>query len=185
MLLRHLRRLRGSRQPFLDTYTERWNIDFVVAKSIRYHAYRRSFWNGLDVLSKMVTAISGTAVLVTLVGDNTVWSTGLAILVAVASATDLVLGFSKKARLHDDIYRSFSRLAQEIAENLLPTEQLVVSWRRRRLEIEMDEPTTLDLLERRCCADEARARGSQVRPEWKLNRVERYLAQIALWPSRT
>jgi hypothetical protein len=42
---------------------ERWGIDFDVSKSMRYHAYRRSYWDSLDHWTKILVLISGTAVL--------------------------------------------------------------------------------------------------------------------------
>jgi hypothetical protein len=161
---------------------ERWNLDFVVSKSIRYHAYRRSFWDTFDNVSNILTVMSGTAVLVTLVGQYQMASTILAIVVALTSAANLVLGFSQKARNHDGLYRAFSRLAQDIAENEKPSSTMISAWRRRRLEIEMDEPFIVDLLERRCSAEEARARGCELRPAWKLTTCETIIAQFAFWP---
>jgi len=167
----------------MDTQTERWNIDFVVAKSIRYHAYRRAFWDRFDNLSKMLTIVSGTAVLVTIVGDKNLAAVILSVIVTFTSAADLVLGFSMKARDHDGLYKAFSRLAQDIAENDNPTEADINGWRRRRLEIEMDEPYIVDLLERRCSGEEADARGCERRPAWKLTKWQTRMAQWGLWPA--
>lgn len=167
----------------MDCSDERWNLDFVVSKSIRYHAYRRSFWDTLNNFSKTLTIVSGTAVLVTLVGAYKIAATTMAIIVALTSATDLVLGFSEKARSHDGLYRAFSLLAQDIAENENPDEQTISRWRRRRLEIEMDEPFIVDLLERRCSGEEARARGAELRPAWKLTNWEIAFSQFAFWPA--
>ena len=164
-------------------HTERWEIDFDVAKSIRYHAYRRSFLDGWSNLTKILTVISGTAVLVTLVGEYSLASTILAVGVAVTSAMDLVLRFSEKARIHDGLYRAFSRLAQEIAAIEEPTPETIAAWRRRRLEIEMDEPTAIGLLERRCAGEEAKARGSDIRPSWKLSPAQILLSQFSFWPA--
>lgn len=167
----------------MATKDERWNVDFDVSKSLRYHAYRRSFWDSLSNLSKMLTIVSGTAVLVTAVSGMPLASKILAVVVAVTSAADIVLGFSSKARDHDGLYRAFSRLAQDIAENPNPTSEVLTGWRRRRLEIEMDEPGVIDLLERRCSAEEAKARGCEVHPNWKLTKWQTFISQIAFWPA--
>jgi hypothetical protein len=162
---------------------ERWDLDFTVSKSLRYHSYRRAFWDTIDRWSKIVTIVSGTSVLVSIVGDHSVWAFGLAIVVAIASAADVVIGFSKSARDHDMLYRAFSHLAQDMAgtENL--TQKDIYSWRRRLLEIEMDEPFIVDLLERRCAAEEARARGAELRDEWKLTRWQVLTSQLTFLPS--
>lgn len=167
----------------MDCSMERWNIDFGVCKSIRYHAYRRAFWDAFNNFSKILTIISGTAVLVSIVGEYKLWATAMAVVVAITSATDLVLGFSEKARKHDGLYRAFSLLAQEIAENDGPDAQTISRWQRRRLEIEMDEPLIVDWLERRCSGEEARARGCALRPSWKLNAFQITVSQFAFWPA--
>ena len=84
----------------MDREEERWNLDFVVSKSIRYHSYRRAFWDNWDRLAKVLTILSGTAVLITLIGadKDTTTSIVFAAIVAVVSAADLVVGFSGKAR---------------------------------------------------------------------------------------
>ena len=137
---------------------DRFNIDFNVARSLRYHAYRRSFWDSVDNGAKILTIVSGTAVLVSIVGFNGFAATALAFIVAFASALDVVLGFSARYRTHDSLYRAFSQLAQNIAANPHPDDLAIAQWRARRLEIEMDEPGVMDWLERRCAAEEAVAR---------------------------
>ena len=166
-----------------DPELEQWNIDFGVSKSMRYHSYRRWFWDSVDNGAKILTIVSGTAVLVSIIGSDTRVAVWCAFVVAFFSAADVVLGFSNRARTHDGLYRAFSGLAQDVAENDTPTERDVSKWRRRRLEIEMEEPGVIDWLERRCAAEEAAARGVDIKPEWRLNRLQIALSQFAVWPS--
>jgi hypothetical protein len=167
----------------MDPSDERWDIDFSVCKSLRYHAYRRAFWDTLSNFSKILTIISGTAVLVTIVGEYRAWATGLSIVVAFTSAADLVLGFSEKARTHNSLYREFSILAQNIIETPQPDQQMLSKWKRRRLEIEMEEPTAIDLLERRCYAEEAIARGCNLEATRKLKWWQITLSQVWFLPT--
>lgn len=164
---------------------ERWNVDFDVSKSIRYHAYRRSFWEAFEYWSKALAVVSGTAVFVSVVGGSPLWTKVFAVAVALMGAADLVLGFGDKARLHDGLYRRFSRLAQDIAEGIKPTEIQISQWRRQRLEIEMDEPGVMDWLERRCSAEECKARGCEMNSAWILPGWKIALSQFAMWPSFT
>lgn len=161
---------------------QRSDLDFAVAKSIRYHAYRRSFWDNIDTIAKILTIVSGTAVLVSIVGYKGYAATILAFTVAITGALDVVLRFSQKARRHDSLYRAFSRLAQDLTTVTEVTGRDIAEWRRRRLEIEMDEPSVLDLLERRCSAEEARARGLPVNDAWKLDGWQTLLSQFIFWP---
>ncbi len=166
-----------------DIHEQLWNIDFGVSKSLRYHAYRRSFWEAWAYASKLLTIISGTAVLVTLVGDKTTAATILSIIVAITSAADVVFGFDTKSRRHDSLYRMFSALAQKIADLHEPTPGDIAGLRRQRLEIEMEEPGTIDLLERRCAGEEARYRGCELWPGWELTRWQVIWSQFQFWPS--
>src|ERR1700731_4642613 len=106
----------------------RWNVDFGVAKSMRYHAYRRSFWEVTDYWTKVITVVSGTAVLVSLLSQHPYLEMTFAFAVAIASAADVVLGFSERAKVHDSLYRHFCMLARDIVSNLHPTEADIAKW---------------------------------------------------------
>ena len=162
---------------------EVWGLDFDVAKSLRYHSYRRSFWEAWAYISKLLTIVSGTAVLVTLVGDKTAAAMALSIVVAITSSADVVFGFDTKARKNDSLYRNFSLLAQKIIDLRDPTAADVAALRRARIEIEMEEPGKVDLLERRCAGEEARARGCNLRPSWQLTTWQIRLSQFSFWPT--
>ncbi len=41
---------------------ERWKIEFSVGKSMRYHSYRRQFWERFDQRTRILVLIGGTAV---------------------------------------------------------------------------------------------------------------------------
>ena len=167
----------------IDLSAALFGIDFDVAKSIRYHAYRRYFFEQWDRLNKIVMIISGAAVVVAVVGKSGPLTAFFAIVVAVLSAVDLVVGFDQNARRHDSLYRRFCELQQEIAVIRDPTAAPVADLRRKRLAIEIDEPTILDLLERRCCREEAIARGTDIDGAWKLNRWQIIASQFWLFPS--
>lgn len=107
----------------------------------------------------------------------------MAIVVATTSAADLVLGFSERARVHVGLYRDFSLLAQDITSNTKPDENMLIGWKKRRLEIEMNEPFVLDLLERRCAAEESISRGCKVSDVWKLKGWQIILSQVWVLPS--
>jgi len=150
---------------------------------MRYHAYRRSFWQALDAWTKVITVMSGTAALVSFLAHWAVLSEIFAFAVAGFGGLDVILGFSKRADDHDELYRAFCKLRADIVDNLSPSAADIVSWKRRRLEIEMDEPGVLDLLERRCSGEEAKSRGLELRPLWKLSRWQVVRSQWAIIPS--
>jgi hypothetical protein len=157
-------------------------IDFGASKSMRYHAYRRAFFEKFDRLTKVFSALAGAGALLAFIGDNALVSKIAASLVAVLSSLDLVINFAGSARKHDDLYRSFCNLCQDVAMITEPDDQDVAKLRRRRLQIEADEPTALDLLERRCAREEALARGRQLHPQWDLTKWQIVLSQFCVWP---
>jgi hypothetical protein len=109
---------------------DRWNIDFSVAKCMRYHTYRRSFWESFDYWTKIFVLISGTAVIGAIISNtHTWWSEIAAGTVAVLTIMDIVLDFGGRARAHSDLYRSFCHLAKEIAENITPTALDISKWK--------------------------------------------------------
>lgn len=168
---------------------ELWSLDFDVGKSIRYHAYRRSFWSAFDHWSKILSIVTGAAVVVTAFEKNGAGLTQLfAIVVALSSAADVVLGFSDRANKHDQLYKDWCRLQSKIValEAKTPTLPEVVELKNRRLRIERDEPGVIDLLERRCAAEEAVARGTPPEdfdPLWRLRPWQVWLSQWAMLPA--
>ena len=152
---------------------------------MRYHLCRRSFWDTCNRLNKILGALSGSAVVVGITAGWASLTTISALVVAVFSIFDLVFDFSERARKADDLHRQWSLLAQDIILERTPTPERFAELRQRRLRIEMEEGPTLNLLERRCSYDEAKARGDKIDDAWKLTRIERRFAQFIFWrPAR-
>lgn len=147
----------------------RYGLSFDVAKSMRYHAYRRSFFDRLDKLTKiLVLGTGGTTFFLLATQDPSWWARWVYLVLAVLTATDIIFGFSNNARTHDKLYRDFAILAREIAGTVDLSNVILAVWAARRLEIEGDEPGIMDWLERRCCKEEAEARGAEVNSAWRL-----------------
>jgi hypothetical protein len=164
-----------------DLLDELHDLDFDVAKSMRYHHCRRRYWDTWNRANKIAGVLSGSAVVVGIIGDIH-WLTVLSgLVVALISVLDLVLDFSERAREADGMFRHWSALAQDIAVMSEPTRQLLAQLRQQRLKIEMEEGPPLDLLERRCSRDEALARGLPVNAAWELKKWERRFAQHIFW----
>jgi hypothetical protein len=164
-----------------DLQEDLHGLSFDVAKSMRYHLYRRKWWDGWNRANRITGALSGSAVVVGTFASNKIVTAIAGLIVAIISICDLVFDFSDRARHADDLYRQFSAMAQEIAGITTPTEGQLAQLRQRRLKIEMEEGPTLDLLERRCSREEALARGLPVDNAWELSVRERRLAQFIFW----
>ena len=162
-----------------DLENRQYHISFDVAKSMRYHAYRRSFFDRLDKLVKVASIGTGGATFLFLASSQeTWWATVCALLVTSLTAFDTIIGFGNVARAHDKLYRDFTLLAREIARTTELSEAKLAEWAERRLEIEMEEPGTMDWLERVCSREEAVARGAEVNDAWNLPRWKVRLSQF-------
>src|SRR5205807_849768 len=107
-----------------EAQKEKWNdLLFAVRRSIRYHSYRRRFFERLSVWADFLVIISGG----TVVGFSafaiessqpyyhwlTVFFGGI---IANIGTFDLVIGFSTSARDHHDLAKDFSRLEREMTK---------------------------------------------------------------------
>lgn len=157
----------------------RYGLSFDVAKSMRYHAYRRKFFDNLDKLTKILVIGTGGATFISLIAEPaSPIAKWFALVVAVLTAIDIIIGFSQIARLHDKLYRDFGALARTIARTTQVDERQIAEWSERRLEIETEEPGVLDWLERCCSREEAEARGDAVNDAWKLPPWKRRLSNV-------
>lgn len=168
----------------VDLDQELFNIDFDVSKSIRYHDYRRAFWAAIDRWSKILTILTGTSVVVTILANRSDLSLDMAVAVAILSASDIVLGFGENVNFHNDQYRKYNKLSRRITKvsRAALTEDKIRDFRAERLKIERDERGQIDLLERRCAAEEAVARGVPINGVWQLCWFQILVSQVAIFP---
>lgn len=160
-------------------------LEFSVAVSIRYHARRRAWFDGLARWPSVVSLVAGSAAFVSI-------SQGLPALATVASAAtaifggaNLVFGFAERARRHDDLVRKFTLLAAEIAEATSPSRADVRRWHGAKIRIEAEEPTPNNVLNVLCHNEEAEARGYGPDHIYQVRWWQRAMAQVcALPPNR-
>ena len=136
-------------------------LDFAVAKSIRYHAKMRRFFDRLHQISVAISALTASAAVATLTvagGDHrlALW---LSAAVALVTTLDLVIGFSERARTYDGLLRRFSDLRVRLVRNPAPSAAEMRAFMADRLEIEKDEPTERAVLNLICHNEELVARG--------------------------
>jgi hypothetical protein len=161
---------------------ERWKIEFSVGKSMRYHAYRRAFWESLAQRTKILMLIGGAIVLAGFAADkSSVWGEMAAIGIAVLAALDIVVDFGRRARHHHDLFRNLCSLAKDIAEHPRPTDMEVGRWRAQCLELQISQPGAIGWLDKRCAAEEAVAREVEPKASWLLPGWKLMLSQWAFW----
>jgi hypothetical protein len=132
---------------------------FGIAKSARYHAKMRAFFQMLSDAVLVGNSILATSAFVLLFKSTApVLATWLTAIIAVISSISTALGFSKRADLHSTLARRFLELSAEISE-WDANESELRKARAARLKIEMDEPPPKRLIEIQSRNEEARARG--------------------------
>jgi hypothetical protein len=142
---------------------KKWSaLFFGVRRSIRYHTYRRKFFDTLGVWTNFLTIVGGSGAVVAAVQSNKVMGMIFGSVAGAIAAFDLVLGFSIRARDHHDLCKSFSELEREMttADNSR-SHELYAKFRNRRLEIQEGEPPILRVLNNYCHNELCRASGKE------------------------
>jgi hypothetical protein len=145
-----------QREPILEPLVA---LDFTVHASMRYHAKRRAWFDGLHRSAMVVVALGSAAAATAIPGGPIDTAAALTIAVAVAAALELFFAFADRARSADMLYRRFNALATEIAETNTVDDETLRRWDKRRLLIRADCEERLLVLHRICYNLEAEARG--------------------------
>jgi hypothetical protein len=133
---------------------EKWDgLLFDVRRSVRYHNYRRKFFDFLSTWTNFLIIISGTSVVsfASRGEGGSPWVKFFGALAAILAALDLVIGFSTKSRDYNDLAKDFSRL--EIAMNKIGdayTNENFFDMFNTRLAIEQNEPPIKRVLDIYC-----------------------------------
>lgn len=138
---------------------------FGVQRSVRYHSRRVKFYDGIHQLTTFCTLLFGSATVAmfsdAIVSDLPLWVKLLpSLLVSILAAASISLGVVQKARLHERLMRDFIALERslkmkESSRSAKFLENAVTS----RLEIEVDEPPVLRVLDTICHNELLRAMG--------------------------
>ncbi|KAB0504681.1 hypothetical protein [Pseudomonas moorei] len=124
-------------------------LNFYIQRNIRYHMRRAAFFLYWGRVTAFIGVIFGSATVTSLLASSPPWVTGgAALIVTLASATDLVAGTADRAWLHNDLRKRYLEIeAEMIAENTETQLSKVRQYRSEIRRIEADEPPTLPALE--------------------------------------
>jgi hypothetical protein len=140
------------------------DLNFAVEKSVRYHQRRHAHYARLQKLIAFGIIVSGSAAFVQF-SRHPEW---FGLVAAILGALDFVIGFSLRAREHAVLQKRFADLAGEIRSTATPSEEQIRQWKRRRMDIETEEPPLHYALEAWCDNEVSRAwgwdRGSGLTP---------------------
>ena len=164
----------------MEPSTQRWNTLWSVQRSIRYHARREAFFERWHRLTSGLSLLFATAAVADLLRGAGHWgAVAAALVIAVLSAADLVVGTAQMARTHADLRRRFIDLECSIQLLPLPDHATADGWAAERLRIERDEPpiyVALDLL----CENE-QATATSIERRYSLTWWQRCTAHWLHW----
>ena len=123
-----------------DTDGQWDSLLFGIRRSVRYHERRRSFYETWSMVTSAASLLFGSAAIYNVLKDHETWVIFFALLVAVLSTIDLVVGTARMSHLHGDIRRLFIDLEKEMTLRSPPSGNDYVEMCSRRLEIEKGEP---------------------------------------------
>lgn len=171
-----------------DMDHDQYGLLFDVRRSARYHDRRRAFFERLHQVTGGFTVLLAGSVLFDLArpGDTPEWMTALAVVAALLSAWDMVVGYSSKAGLHRDLKGRF--IALEMA--ILAGDDQPDTWAKyevERLRIEQDEPPIYRALDLLChnellVAEGHKRTGDAAAHFADVGKVQRFTRHIVHWP---
>lgn len=162
-----------------EAVLERWHeLLFAVRRSRRYHMRREQFFARFHHLFAFLTAVGASAAFAAVLADLPVaaWLAGP---VAFLGVTALASAPSSKALEHNELTRAFTRLERKmrVPEPQI-TEAALAALERRRLELEVREPPTLQVLNLICHNEEVLAGGYGREHFFELRWYQRLLASL-------
>lgn len=156
---------------------EQYGLLFDVRRSVRYHDRRRAFFERLHQVTGGLTVLLAGSVLFDLArpGETPAWLATLAVVAALLSAWDIVVGYAAKAGLHRELRQRFGALEM----TMLAGDATSDTWdahRQARLSIEQDEPPIYRALDALCHNELLRAEGIRDTAHW---------ARLSAWQKAT
>jgi hypothetical protein len=166
----------------VDEPLSRIEVAFGVHVSMRYHARRRAWYDGLHRGAMLVLALGASGGAMAILGGLLGEAEMLSLAVAVAGALELAFDFPAKARVEDALYRRFSALASNIAAAEQAEPGQVEAWNAQRLLIKADADDRLEVLRRVCHNQEVEACGYGAAACYPLQSWQRLFAQMVTLP---
>lgn len=166
------------------TRDDGYDLLFGVRRSIRYHLRRQRFFERWHAFTNAVSVVFSSAVLAVLIGElSDFWVILAAAVVTLFAVTDLVIGTSRMATLHNELARRFIFLEKKTHKARADDPATLTRLIDERLDIEADEPPPLRVLDCLCHNELLRAMdyapdcGQYARVRW----WQRLTAQFFDW----
>lgn len=164
----------------VDLDRDRHDLLFGVRRSIRYHLRRERFFDRQHKIYTSLSALSGSATIITLLSTaGDFWPALFAASVAVFSVIDLVFGIPQAAKVHHDFAGKFFNLEKAIIGTKDICDDKLTEFKTMRLDIEIEEPPPLHILNTMCHNELLRAMGYKDKSKYvTINWIQRLLSQF-------
>ena len=144
-------------------HEQHYKLLVAARRSVRYHMHRQRFLDRISKWGSALTAIFGSATVMSLLADQGEGdrSQYVAAATAVFAALELVFGPARSARYHNELAREFIALEQEALRvgSTSVTAESLLGLQIRRLDIEAKEPPVYRVLDVLCNDEVAKAFG--------------------------
>lgn len=149
---------------------------FSIQRSVRYHMHRCRFYDSFHDVSTALTVLLGIgaiyATLSTALGSSAVVAIGA--IISAIGIFDLVMGTTRKARLHNSLANKFIVLEKHILAESISLKRAKLG----RLDIEKEEPPVLDVLNIICHNEVMTAMGYKKKHLAKIGWFQRLVSPL-------
>ncbi|MYB88396.1 MAG: hypothetical protein F4X93_00290 [Proteobacteria bacterium] len=153
-----------------------YNLLFAVRRSVRYHTKRQQFFERLELFSNVVVLILGSLVAFLARYEIDLLVPLLALFIALITAINVAVGYSRRARIYNALARRFIELEKKIVRTGVLTESDYKAFTTERLTIEADEPPINRSLDLKCHNELCYAENYDEKYHEKLSCIQRILA---------
>ncbi len=142
---------------------------YHVRRSVKYHDYRRRFFDNVLNFSLFLALLSGPAIVILSGGESVagVYAQSPAIITSIFAGVALVSKTSAKVMLHNDLKTEFIQLRREMElGRATATAEDVAKWTAERLRIEMREPPINRVIDALCHNEVVQSLGIEEKTEY-------------------
>lgn len=152
---------------------------FFIRISRRYHNKRRGFLDAAHRFAATLAIIAGSAATVAALTALGSWAiAAIAVISVIFSVIDVTFGLGEKAALHGELWRRFTSLENEIVSCVNVDANQSAAFRKKRLEIEEQEPPEFRNHVKICFNEQLEADGSDNQEKYHLSWTQRFFSQL-------
>lgn len=160
------------------------SLMFGIRRSIRYHARRRGFLEGVDRVSSVALIFLGSAAFAYTVDAKWGWLlqySGLA--VTFIATVRLIFAISARAAIHAQFVKDFARLEQKLSRD--SSDENIQEVYEERVALDATEPPVLRVLDAMCHNEVLRAFDYPQEEYARISPTQRALAHFFSWKEHT